>query len=119
MDSLRPDGKSLIDLERRRQIEEEGWTAEHDDRHEVDQLSAATACYALAEGPDEERHRIWPFSAEWWKPSDRVRNLTKAGALYLAAADLAGRRGMVKREDYLRKLSDLCAERIDELLAAE
>lgn len=33
--------------ERRRQIEAEGWTPEHDDEHSNGELSDAAGCYAL------------------------------------------------------------------------
>ena len=37
--------------ERRRQIESEGWTEEHDDKHVNRELSRAAACYALHTQP--------------------------------------------------------------------
>lgn len=41
-------GIELIAEERQRQVEVEGWTAEHDAEHENYQLSAAAACYVAA-----------------------------------------------------------------------
>lgn len=72
--------------ERRRQIEKEGWTPEHDDEHSEGQMASAAACYALASylGNDWSPAEHWPWDAEWWKPSDRRRNLVKAAALILA-----------------------------------
>ena len=78
--------------ERRRQIESEGWTPEHDDDHDLGQLAEAAACYAAAsadpEGPDVPFDCLpyhWPWAREWWKPSsDGRRMLVKAGALLLA-----------------------------------
>lgn len=32
--------------ERRRQIETEGWTPEHDDRHNAGEMALAASCYA-------------------------------------------------------------------------
>lgn len=83
--------------ERRRQIEAEGWTAEHDDTHSRGELASAAACYATEldlwtgyEQADRKgratlisAERVWPWSG-WWKPTDRRRNLVKAGALILA-----------------------------------
>jgi hypothetical protein len=73
-----------IAAERRRQIGAEGWTPEHDE-HDDGALAKAAACYAgdsrkfnAAAPPD------WPWSQAWWKPSDRRRNLIKAGALIVA-----------------------------------
>ena len=78
--------------ERRRQVEQEGWTHEHDEGHPFGELAEAAACYAAAcadpEGSDVPLGRLgvhWPWIACWWKPSkDPRRNLVKAGALILA-----------------------------------
>lgn len=107
------DGKSHILTERRRQIEEEGWTPEHDEQHEVEHLAAAAAAYVLAQGPGAEVPKGWPWGREWWKPKDRLRNLVRAGALYLAASDLADRRGLARRAASLREQAELCARQID------
>lgn len=64
--------------ERSRQIEAEGWTTEHDDQHSNGEMARASACYALNNAAN------WPWSISWWKPSDRRRNLVKAGALIIA-----------------------------------
>lgn len=77
-----------IAAERQRQIEVEGWTPEHDDEHGNEELAHAAACYALGTrevgtNPDNLTY-IWPWHADWWKPSDRRRQLVKAGALIAA-----------------------------------
>jgi len=70
--------------ERRRQIEAEGWTPEHDDEHDGGELALAAACYATA-SPDGFSDLVqWPWEEEAWKPKDRRRNLIKAAALLLA-----------------------------------
>ena len=77
--------------ERRRQIEEEGWTPQHDDNWPSGTLSLAAACYAMPKQDRQSKHgsgvsvwrALWPFDG-WWKPSDRRRDLVKAGALILA-----------------------------------
>ncbi|TDR90345.1 hypothetical protein [Enterovirga rhinocerotis] len=69
--------------ERRRQIEVEGWTPEHDDKHDKGELSDAAACYAL--GTEKVWGApLWPWHWSWWKPADRRRNLVKAAALIFA-----------------------------------
>lgn len=86
------DGVSLIAAERRRQINQEGWTAEHDRQHENGELALAAACYAC---PIPKRWKtnfvgtFWPWAMEWWKPTcdNRIRELTKAGALIAAEID--------------------------------
>ena len=72
--------------ERRRQVEAEGWTPEHDDEHDQHMLATAGACYALYWMNESGKPLpIWPWQASWWKPSaDPRRNLVKAGALLLA-----------------------------------
>jgi len=97
-----------IAAERRRQIEVEGWTPEHDDsKHSSGQLAIAAACYAISGGA-EVRHLLaqkrwtlyegnqvvtafywlWSltikWSSDWYKPSSRRRDLVKAGALIVA-----------------------------------
>lgn len=70
--------------ERQRQISAEGWTPEHDDEHDVGELSQAAAFYAMY-GLSFERGRVvWPWDESWLKPGSRRRNLVKAGALILA-----------------------------------
>lgn len=80
--------KDIAD-ERRRQIEAEGWTAEHDDTHKLGELAAAAACYAAsAKGHGfislDRAPSRWPWSLDWWKPTNRRRDLVKAGALIVA-----------------------------------
>ena len=87
-----------IAAERRRQIETEGWTPEHDDTHWLGQLSIAASCYALHSGDDESvratRHvpHEWPWTQEWWKPTTARRDLIKAAALIVAEIERLDRR---------------------------
>jgi hypothetical protein len=78
--------------ERHRQINAEGWTAQHDDEHGDGAMAVAAACYAIADqraiqvGTVELR-KLWEWtgwSVQWWKPKDRRRNLVRAAALMLA-----------------------------------
>lgn len=106
-------GAELIAAERRRQIEIEGWTPAHDDEHVHGELAAAAACY-VAHNPQKMCVRegvadisggrgecvvygkkeftvpmTWPktWHPAWWKPSDRITDLAKAGALIAAEID--------------------------------
>ncbi len=74
-------GEAVADIasERRRQMEVEGWTAEHDDQHDLGQMAGDAASYAVG-SPDW----YWPWDRKWWKPTNRRRNLIKAGALIVA-----------------------------------
>lgn len=88
-----------IAAERRRQIEAESWSPDHDDRHTRGELARAASCYAVVGGMgDSTRDHYrpghpprscatgqgWPWDAEWWKPKDRRRDLIRAGALIVA-----------------------------------
>lgn len=78
---------ALISAERRRQVEQEGWSEQHDDAHVHDELAWAAVSYALPAVPDGPSRRVfWPWSSRWWKPTpqDRIRELVKAGALLIA-----------------------------------
>ncbi|MCO5167894.1 MAG: hypothetical protein M9894_16240 [Planctomycetes bacterium] len=89
-------GVERIAAERRRQVEHEGWTHEHDDKHADGELAQGAACYAAATVPlYAGRFPIaWPFGPRWDKrpgPSSdvqaRIRALEKAGALCAAEID--------------------------------
>lgn len=90
-------GAMAIADERRRQIEQEGWAAEHDDQHQGGELAEAAACYARAasdpEGltPFERLPTFWPWGREWYKPGNPRRALVKAGALIAAEIDCLDR----------------------------
>lgn len=96
-------GVELIAQERRRQIEKEGWSADHDSEHKDQSLAIAASIYAM---PKSERRmksvpnvltergfievpKKWPWHIEWWKPTptNRIKELTKAGALIAAEID--------------------------------
>jgi hypothetical protein len=86
-----------IAAERRRQMDVEGWTLDHDDCHNKDEMANAAACYA-ASGPVFKAEQLagtgykpytsylplWPWADFWWKPKNRRRDLVKAGALIVA-----------------------------------
>lgn len=106
-------GIELIAEERRRQVESEGWTPEHDAEHTSGQLAAAAAVYAAPIEiyrdatsdemayddqtqfnyiPDRDNsyyslRRVWPWQKHELKRGDRMRELTKAGALIAAEID--------------------------------
>lgn len=86
--------------ERRRQIEAEGWTPEHDDEHSAGEMAKAAACYALVSAgfnPDATI-TVWPWRRRWWKPGDKRCNLVKAAALILAEIERLDRaRGETKQ----------------------
>ena len=97
-----------IVAERRRQIEVEGWAAEHDLAHAPGALARAGAAYAVnvwLRNADVQKTRdlrglpslIWPWEKSWWKPDGNRRDLVKAGALILAELDRADTERKAKR----------------------
>lgn len=106
-------GSAIDDIaaERRRQIEAEGWTPEHDDAHSEGDLSRAAACYAahasayqrvtvpLSAYQSAETVRDeygWPWAKAWWKPSTPRRDLVKAGALIVAEIERIDRAALAQ-----------------------
>ena len=84
-----------IAAERLRQVEQEGWTPEHDDQHNGRQMAKAAACYASFAGLSDRTRgeelyapgsvfTAWPWQPSWWKPTSPRRDLVKAAALILA-----------------------------------
>lgn len=100
MDVLTPAARDVL-AERQRQMNAEGWTPEHDDTHDHGEMARAAACYAWVaslsdtgreyhavpdQWPSDLGAGLWPaaWKRRWWKPTDRRRDLVKAGALILA-----------------------------------
>ncbi|QKC99224.1 hypothetical protein [Mesorhizobium sp. NZP2298] len=93
---------SDIATERSRQVESEGWTPEHDDKHKDGEMARAAGIYALIAGSNLTNYRnatggynlgtilgglmdhYWPWDKSWFKPTSRRRDLVKAGALIVA-----------------------------------
>lgn len=80
-----------VGAERRRQVEVEGWTAEHDDEHAPNDLLRAAIAYAWAQADSGSglqasyaQYAVWPWEASWWKPKDRRSDLIRATALLVA-----------------------------------
>lgn len=90
-----------IATERRRQMDAEGWTLEHDDRHAEYELSRAAAMYArhAANNHASPYYAImgapeaWPWEYAWWKPKDPRRDLIRAAALIVAEIERLDRAG--------------------------
>ena len=108
-------GAGLIAQERQRQIEKEGWTPEHDDEHDGNELAWMAVCYTAPKQVFRQSVRFggsvyfldcFPetWSRQWDKrkydtktdrpidnyklsPKDRICNLVKAGALIAAEID--------------------------------
>ena len=85
--------------ERQRQIEAEGHDHEHDDQKASGELALAAACYTLHSVARENGHEQnavpspWPWSPNWWKPTNTRRDLVKAAALIIAEIERIDRIG--------------------------
>ncbi|WP_244126204.1 hypothetical protein [Burkholderia gladioli] len=74
--------------ERARQVSVEGWTLEHDDAHDDEELTLAAIVYAeSAIGYHPHCPDSWPWSVDWFKPTTPRRDRVKAVALLLAAIE--------------------------------
>lgn len=92
MSTFKSTGIEAIAAERKRQIEVERWTPEHDSQHTDGSIALAASAYAIASCNGNiyragEPPPCWPWGTEWWKPKDRRSNLVKAGALIAAEID--------------------------------
>lgn len=94
--------------ERKRQVEVEGWTPEHDDSHHdghhAGELVLAAASYCMSASADvnplltaQRRHR--EYAEAWWpqhwgtpKPKGARRDLVRAAALIIAEIERLDRR---------------------------
>lgn len=110
--------KAIEDViaERRRQVEAEGWTPEHDDQHADYSLAkaasvyAATASVSVADRAVMDAHglagtpgklqELWPLSWDisWLKPRSRRTDLVKAAALIVAEIERLDRADARKPE---------------------
>lgn len=108
-------GAELVMLERKRQLEKEGWSAEHDDQHVRGELVYAAICYAVnkmrtphgrwQENIPANPHDVWTYFGretvvDWVRPAwpwsedddkrgqhDRIRSLVIAASLIAAEID--------------------------------
>ncbi len=88
-------GAERIVYERRKQVEREGWTKEHDAEYDKGEMAMAAACYAAPEPiyKHNSRARVyrdaWPWGNSWdkRKKHNRIRQLEIAGALIAAEID--------------------------------
>jgi hypothetical protein len=73
--------------ERFRQIDQEGWSTDHDDKHEQGELGQAGACYILHAGTvSETTPHDFPWQG-WWKPHGYRRDMVRGVALAIAEGD--------------------------------
>lgn len=93
-----------IAAERRRQVEVEGWTPEHDDAHDRREMAKAACSYAYEASRTEHQRSVddgeapmmWPWAEKWWKPTTPRRDLIKAAALIVAEIERLDRQAPPK-----------------------
>lgn len=85
-------------LERKRQIDQEHYSHEHDDEYDQNELIRAASSYlshVIGRGwvfketcpetyQDEEAPDLWPWDLDFWKPKNPRRDLVRAAALIIA-----------------------------------
>jgi hypothetical protein len=113
----------LIREERERQVLEEGYTGHHDAVNGHENLVMAAATYEMEPKDRKEHPESWPWNYIHWKPTahkgttGRVRELVKAGALYMAAKAVMEAKGLeIPLKQAVCEKIDLMAEMIAELL---
>lgn len=116
---MKKDGLFRIKKERQRQITHEGYSIERDrEIYQNNELFLAACCYQAAKraraiwGKDFVPVDSWPWDLKFWKPSpnDRIRELEKAGALFMAHNHCKG------KAELIGEFVMLCANEIDEIL---
>lgn len=81
-------GSDMIALERKRQVEVEGYNARHDNSKQDGTLEKAAMAYLYSSvGNRKEGMKVWPWCLPFFKPKTQVRDLVRAGALIAAAID--------------------------------
>lgn len=98
-------GTTLIEEERKRQISEEGYDWRHDDEVRQHELSYAASAYLVGVNSFYVTNKVippfWPWPSIAYKPAkdqsidERIKILTKAGALVAAEIDKYQRMKMV------------------------
>lgn len=95
-----PEGFVFNDVfaERKRQIDQEHYSHEHDDEYDQNELIRAASSYlshVIGRGwvfketcpetyQDEEAPDLWPWDLDFWKPKNPRRDLVRAAALLIA-----------------------------------
>lgn len=70
-------------------------------RKHIDVLESAAKLYRDAEDSNASPPKEWPWAEKLWEPSDRISNLKRSKALYVASASIAERSGLLEDRDRL------------------
>jgi hypothetical protein len=112
--SVDKDGAGRIAVERRRQIDVEGYGDAHDDKHDDGSLAMAAACYAASAGKHViYRHVIGALSQTFVDPWPWDRSCDKRP---FTVMDTLKKMTETERLDLLVKAGALIAAEIDRLL---
>lgn len=106
-------GAGKIVEERRRQIEQEGYSParDHGQRWALTRAGIAYAIASLSTLTDDQHDEAWawwPRSTEAWKPKDALADLVRAGALIAAAIDsmLESEPGLLAEDAQVARMVD-------------
>ena len=119
-ESMSSIGVARIHAERRRQVEAEGWTPEHDAQHSGEELALAAAVYAWPSPRPLEVKKAWPWDRSWWKPTTPEMDPVNCGCRsvgecrHFSVTDEAKRKARMRD---LEKAGALIAAEIDRLAA--
>lgn len=85
--------------------------------NDSDALYYAALSYRTADSYASEAPVFWPFNLEFWKPEDKLTNLTRAGVLYQEAAEYKEK--LTGNGTRYQQAAIEVAEEIDSLLARD
>jgi hypothetical protein len=88
---------NAVIAERFRQIDEEGWSHEHDDAHDRGDLANAGAHYLFYAGQESPAPSTWAWEKSWWKPDGFRRDVVKGCALGIAEGEKFDRNRKARR----------------------
>lgn len=94
-------GIELISDERKRQIEEEGYSLNDDKLLLGDgELTCAAIAYAMETVNSTMAKNYFPWDKKFFKPKDKLRNLVRAGALIAAEIDKLQNQNNKEKEEF-------------------
>ena len=95
-------GIELISDERKRQIEEEGYSLNDDKLLLGDsELTCAAIAYAMETVNSTMAKNYFPWDKKFFKPKDKLRNLVRAGALIAAEIDKLQNQNNKEKEEFI------------------
>ena len=105
-------GIELISDERKRQIEEEGYSLNDDKLLLGDgELTCAAIAYAMETVNSTMAKNYFPWDKKFFKPKDKLRNLVRAGALIAAEIDKLQNQNNKENEEFIDSNIEYASEK--------